>query len=80
MSTSLVTGLEGRDAGSDAAYKAAVELWTLYSVGVAMAIIRTYSRGRAVGLKNLTLDDCLVWVALVRVFPFMLCYLTRSII
>ncbi|KAI1828891.1 hypothetical protein DTO027I6_10040 [Penicillium roqueforti] len=65
MSTSLAIGPEAPDAGSDAAYKTTVELWTLYSVGVAMTIMRTYSRGRAVGLKNLGLDDCLIWIALV---------------
>lgn len=80
MSTSLAIGPEAPDAGSDAAYKTTVELWTLYSVGVAMTIMRTYSRGRAVGLKNLGLDDCLIWIALVRVLPLMLCNLTRSII
>jgi hypothetical protein len=68
MSTSLAFGLEARDAASEAAYKTTVELWTLYSIGVAMTILRTYARVRAVGLRNLRPDDYLVWVAIVRGF------------
>lgn len=58
-----------RDAASDAAkaaaYKATVELWTLYSFGVAVTLLRTYARVRAVGFRNLKADDYLIWVAIV---------------
>lgn len=63
--------LDARDAASDAAqaaYKAMVELWTLYSFGVAVTLLRTYARVRAVGFRNLKADDYLVWVAIVRTF------------
>lgn len=65
MSDTLVA----RDAASDAAhaaYKATVELWTLYSFGVAVTLLRTYARVRAVGWRNLKADDYLIWIAIVR--------------
>ncbi|KAJ5288924.1 hypothetical protein N7478_001954 [Penicillium angulare] len=58
-------GLEARDAASDAAYKTNVELWTLYSIGVAVTILRTYARVKTVGLRNLRLDDYLIWVGII---------------
>ncbi|KAJ5625919.1 hypothetical protein N7510_002228 [Penicillium lagena] len=58
----MVFGLQARDAASEAAYRTTVELWTLYSIGVAVTILRTYARVRAVGLRNLRLDDYLIWV------------------
>ncbi|KAJ5834591.1 hypothetical protein N7447_000617 [Penicillium robsamsonii] len=64
MSNFMAFGLEPRDAASDA-YKATVELWTLYSIGVAVTILRTYARSRSGGLRNLRLDDYLVWVGIV---------------
>ena len=57
--------LEARDAASDAAYKTNVELWTLYGIGVAFTILRTYARVGAVGFRNLRLDDYLIWVGIV---------------
>lgn len=60
--------LDARDAASDAAhaaYKATVELWTLYSFGIAVTLLRTYARIRAVGWRNLKADDYLIWVAIV---------------
>jgi hypothetical protein len=60
--------LHARDVASDAAkaaYKATVELWTLYSFGVAVTLLRTYARVRAVGFRNLKADDYLIWVAVV---------------
>ncbi|CAG8898017.1 unnamed protein product [Penicillium egyptiacum] len=65
MSTTMAFGLEPRDAASDAAHKAIVELWTLYSIGVAVTILRTYARGKAAGWRNLRLDDYLIWVAII---------------
>lgn len=62
----MVFGLEARDAASEAAYRTTVELWTLYSTGVTVTILRTYARARAVGLRNLRLDDYLIWVGVVR--------------
>ncbi|KAJ5385004.1 hypothetical protein N7517_002915 [Penicillium concentricum] len=64
MSGFMAFGLEARDAASDA-HKATVELWTLYSIGVAVTILRTYARSRTGGLRNLRLDDYLVWVAII---------------
>ncbi|KAJ5115731.1 hypothetical protein N7456_000079 [Penicillium angulare] len=58
-------GLEARDAASEAAYKTNVELWTLYSIGVAVTILRTYARVKTVGLRNLRLDDYLIWVGVI---------------
>ncbi|KAJ5500216.1 hypothetical protein N7453_009267 [Penicillium expansum] len=64
MSTVMAFGLEARDAASDA-HKATVELWTLYSIGLAVTILRTYARCRAGGWRNLRLDDYLIWVAII---------------
>lgn len=64
-----IVTLAARDAASDAAhaaYKATVELWTLYSFGVAVTLLRTYARVRAVGWRNLSADDYLIWIAIVR--------------
>ncbi|KXG45470.1 uncharacterized protein PGRI_040190 [Penicillium griseofulvum] len=63
MSASMAFGLEARDAASDA-YKSTVELWTLYSIAVAVTILRTYARSRSGGLRNLRLDDYLVWAGI----------------
>ncbi|CRG86688.1 hypothetical protein PISL3812_03698 [Talaromyces islandicus] len=64
MSTAIASSLEARDAVSDT-QRATVELWTLYAIGVAVTILRTFARVRSVGLGNLRLDDCLVWVAII---------------
>ncbi|CAI7586528.1 unnamed protein product [Penicillium glandicola] len=60
----MVFGLEARDAASQTE-KALVELWTLYSIAVAVTILRTYARGRTGGWRNLRPDDYLVWVAII---------------
>ncbi|KAK6860458.1 hypothetical protein PG995_004094 [Apiospora arundinis] len=39
------------------------ELWTLYSLGVAVTALRTYSRIHSVGLADLKLDDYIVWLS-----------------
>ncbi|KAJ5091129.1 hypothetical protein NUU61_005999 [Penicillium alfredii] len=60
--------LHARDAAQDAAhqaYKSTVELWTLYSIGVAVTMLRTYARVRAVGWKHLRWDDYLIWVGII---------------
>lgn len=61
----MVFSLKARDAASEAAYKSVVELWTLYSIGVAVTILRTCARAKAVGLRNLRLDDYFIWVAII---------------
>jgi hypothetical protein len=66
MSTTMAFGLEPRDVASDA-NKGIIELWTLYAIGVAVTILRTYARGKAAGWRNLRLDDYLIWVAIVIV-------------
>lgn len=70
----LVAALVARGAPSPAEqaaiakaiYDFTVELWTLYSIGVAITILRTYARAKVVGLRHLQADDYLVWVAVVR--------------
>ncbi|RAL07866.1 uncharacterized protein BO97DRAFT_428907 [Aspergillus homomorphus CBS 101889] len=58
------TVLEARDAASKAAYNTNVQLWTMYAVGVAVTMLRTWSQSRVVGWRNLRLDDYLVWVGI----------------
>ncbi|KAF3016548.1 hypothetical protein E8E14_012335 [Neopestalotiopsis sp. 37M] len=41
------------------------ELWTLYSFGVLVTVLRTYSRINTVGFKNLRADDYIVWLAII---------------
>jgi ABC-type uncharacterized transport system permease subunit len=41
------------------------ELWTLYSFGVLVTVLRTYSRINTVGIKNLRADDYIVWLAII---------------
>lgn len=41
------------------------ELWTLYSFGVLITCLRTYSRITSVGFSNLRADDYIVWLAVV---------------
>lgn len=68
MSPSVALDLAARAASqgaANAAYNATVELWTLYSIGVAVTLLRTYARGRAVGWRHLQADDYLVWVGIV---------------
>lgn len=68
----MIIGLTARDAQADAAYKQNVELWTLYALGVAFTILRTVARIGAVGIRNLRLDDYLIWMGIVR--PTDSCY------
>lgn len=63
----VVTRAAEEEAAQAAFHKSAIESWTLYSIGVAATILRTYARGNAVGLRNLRADDYLVWVGIVRV-------------
>ncbi|CAI7623067.1 unnamed protein product [Penicillium viridicatum] len=60
----MTFGLEARDAASEA-YKATVELWTLYAIAVAVTILRTYARSKTGGWRNLRLDDYLIWFAII---------------
>lgn len=59
------------EAAAAAAFREfAIELWTLFGVGAAVTILRTYARIKAVGLKHLRLDDVFVWFGLVSLsFP-----------
>ncbi|EMR63676.1 hypothetical protein UCREL1_9373 [Eutypa lata UCREL1] len=41
-----------------------IQLWTLFSIGVSVTILRTYARSKAVGMRNLRADDFLVWIAI----------------
>lgn len=42
------------------------ELWTLYAFGVAVTILRTVARVKAVGFRDLQADDFIIWIAIVR--------------
>lgn len=53
-------------AAIEAFHKFTVELWTLYSIGVAITFLRTYARTKGQGLRNLKADDYLVWIGIVR--------------
>jgi hypothetical protein len=44
-----------------------VELWTLYTLGVCLTILRTYARAVAVGFQKFHADDYLIWLAMVCV-------------
>ncbi|KAK4184399.1 hypothetical protein QBC35DRAFT_506056 [Podospora australis] len=46
-----------------AARTATITTWTLYAVGIAVTILRTYARVEAVGWRHLQMDDYLAWVA-----------------
>ncbi|KAF7114202.1 hypothetical protein CNMCM5793_007780 [Aspergillus hiratsukae] len=52
------------DAAKAAIHKATVEAWTLYSIGVTVTLLRTYSRVRAVGFRHLQAEDFLVWIGI----------------
>lgn len=43
------------------------QLWTFYAFGVVVTILRTYSRIKAVGLKEFRPDDYIIWVSIVCV-------------
>lgn len=43
------------------------ELWTLYTFGVLVTMLRTYARVKAVGFRDLRADDLTVWFAIVRI-------------
>lgn len=58
-------GQSAAAAAAAAAYKATVEVWTLFAIGVAVTVLRTYARVRAVGFRHLQADDYLVWVGIV---------------
>lgn len=54
------------EAAAAAAFQAfATELWTLFSIGAAFTVLRTYARITAVGVKQLRPDDYFVWVGVV---------------
>ncbi|GKZ25189.1 hypothetical protein AbraIFM66951_001113 [Aspergillus brasiliensis] len=59
------TVIESRDEASKAAYNSNVQLWTLYAIGVAVTLLRTYSQCKDLGWRRLRLDDYLIWVAIV---------------
>ncbi|KAI0539189.1 hypothetical protein GGR58DRAFT_465504 [Xylaria digitata] len=51
-------------ASVDAVHSFYIQLWTLYSVGILVTILRTYARVKAVGIRNLRADDLLIWIAM----------------
>ncbi|CAK38024.1 uncharacterized protein An03g00470 [Aspergillus niger] len=58
------TAIEQRDEASKAAYNSNVQLWTLYAIGCAVTLLRTYSQCKDLGWRRLRLDDYLIWVAI----------------
>jgi hypothetical protein len=69
MSSSDLTDLAAQAAAAAAAAQRAtvIELFTLYSLGVVVTVLRTYSRAKMVGFANFKADDFLVWGAIVCV-------------
>ncbi|KAI8951700.1 hypothetical protein F4801DRAFT_544035 [Xylaria longipes] len=51
-------------AASAAARAFNIQLFTLYSIGVLVTVLRTYARVKAVGIRNLHADDVLIWIAI----------------
>ncbi|KAF2966266.1 hypothetical protein GQX73_g7302 [Xylaria multiplex] len=51
-------------ASVDALHSFNIQLWTLYSVGILVTVLRTYARVKAVGIRNLRADDLLIWIAM----------------
>lgn len=41
------------------------QLWTFYAFGVLVTILRTYSRIKAVGIKEFRPDDYIIWLSIV---------------
>ncbi|OAQ64487.1 hypothetical protein VFPPC_16220 [Pochonia chlamydosporia 170] len=66
------TEISGHLAAAEAAFKQfALESWVLTSVAILICALRTYARVRVVGMKNLCVDDYMVWVGVV-------CYTTLT--
>ncbi|PYI01616.1 hypothetical protein BO78DRAFT_327150 [Aspergillus sclerotiicarbonarius CBS 121057] len=59
------TAIKTRDETSEAAFNSTVQLWTLYSIGCAVTLLRTYSQCKDMGWRRLRLDDYLIWVGLI---------------
>ncbi|KPM36929.1 hypothetical protein AK830_g9632 [Neonectria ditissima] len=53
-------------AAAEAFRKFTIESWTLYSIGLASTLLRTYARLRAAGLRGLRAEDYLMWIGVVR--------------
>jgi hypothetical protein len=77
LDTPYLSTMSDSDAAAQAAMAEAMgaalrkfntQLWTFYAFGVLVTILRTYSRIKAVGLRNFQPDDFIVWVAIVRIF------------
>ncbi|KAK7429438.1 hypothetical protein QQZ08_004030 [Neonectria magnoliae] len=49
-------------AAAEAFRKATIESWTLYSIGLASTLLRTYARVRAAGARGLRAEDYLMWI------------------
>ncbi|OHE92469.1 hypothetical protein CORC01_12260 [Colletotrichum orchidophilum] len=67
MSTSEPTDLAAQAtaaAATESNQQFTIEVWTLYGIGVAVTVLRTYARAKAVGFRNFRADDYLVWGAI----------------
>lgn len=64
-SAALAAAAAAAAAAQAAARASAIEMWTLYAIGVIITVLRTYARVKAVGFKNLRADDYLAWAAAV---------------
>ncbi|KAF7550891.1 hypothetical protein G7Z17_g5398 [Cylindrodendrum hubeiense] len=49
-------------AAAEAFRKFTIESWTLYSIGLASTLLRTYARLKAGGLRGLRAEDYLMWI------------------
>ena len=57
-----------------------VELWTLYAFGVSFTVLRTYARISAVGVRELQVDDYLIWFAIVSSLAEIFCWNLRNMV
>ncbi|KAK7421592.1 hypothetical protein QQX98_002059 [Neonectria punicea] len=51
-------------AAAEAFRKFTIESWTLYSIGLASTLLRTYARVRAAGVRGLRAEDYLMWIGI----------------
>ncbi|PKY07657.1 hypothetical protein P168DRAFT_295382 [Aspergillus campestris IBT 28561] len=54
-----------QNAAEAALHKSTVELWLLYTIGVTLTLLRTYTRVRAGGIGHLRAEDFLVWAGII---------------
>lgn len=74
----MSTDAASENAAEAALHKSTVELWLLYTIGVILTILRTYTRVKVGGLRHLRAEDFLVWAGIVCGSHLTLCNLYVS--